>query len=52
MPQNKRQLYKEQIPPQKSKSPVLFFLISSYARYLHVIYNLCWLAVKVSPKGK
>lgn len=29
-----------------------FFLIPSYAGYLCVIHNLCWIALKLSPKGK
>lgn len=36
---------------KNTQNPVLFFLITSNTGYLHVIHNLCWIVLKIFPKG-
>ena len=52
MPQKKDQVCRSRSLYKNIQKSVLFFLIPSNIGYLHVIHNLCWIILKMFPKGK
>ena len=52
MPQKKDPVCRSRSLYKNIQNSVLFFLIPSNTSYLHVIHNLCWIILKMFPKGK
>lgn len=52
MPQKKDQVCRSRSLYKNIQKSVLFFLIPSNIGSLHVIHNLCWIILKLFPKGK